>query len=102
MEETNYGIPMNRQTKECKYCKMYIPEEAKICPFCRKKQKEKKTFISILLFIIFIYGLARIFFGQLEIIYNSSFNTHAARNDAKYCTINRYVDFEKDDYNHIL
>ena len=27
------------KTKTCKYCKLEIPEYAKVCPFCHKKQK---------------------------------------------------------------
>jgi len=36
--------------KKCRYCAMMIPKEAKICPHCRKKQKEPVS--SSLLIII--------------------------------------------------
>ena len=30
-------VPEGNATKECKYCKMQIPAQAKVCPFCRKR-----------------------------------------------------------------
>ena len=31
------NIPEGTPMKECKYCKMQIPEKAKVCPYCRKR-----------------------------------------------------------------
>lgn len=46
--------------KKCKYCAMMIPVEAKICPYCRKKQTSTLlTFIAALFFIFLIIGVIR-------------------------------------------
>ena len=46
--------------KKCKYCAMMIPAEAKICPYCRKKQTSTLlTFIAALFFIFLIIGVIR-------------------------------------------
>lgn len=39
-------------TKKCKYCKMDIPAQAKICPHCRKKQKGMGC-LGIILLLVF-------------------------------------------------
>ena len=48
--------------KKCKYCAMMIPEDAKICPYCRKKQNS--TFLK---FIggFFLFILFASFIGQI-------------------------------------
>lgn len=45
--------------KICKYCMSEIDEKAKICPHCRKKQRNKKTKkeLLILIGIFFVIGL---------------------------------------------
>jgi hypothetical protein len=42
--------------KKCRHCAMMIPEEAKICPYCRKKQASGNLILQILLvsFVIII------------------------------------------------
>jgi hypothetical protein len=35
--------------KECRYCSMAIPQEAKICPYCSKKQARGNLILQILL-----------------------------------------------------
>ena len=40
------------EEKKCKYCAMWIPKEAKICPHCRKKQPSTTSGLIILLSII--------------------------------------------------
>lgn len=42
------------KTKICKYCKSEIPADAKICPYCRKKQKGGKLKWIILAVIVII------------------------------------------------
>lgn len=41
--------------KKCKHCAMMIPEEAKICPHCRKSQPSK-TVRYLVLFIILLFS----------------------------------------------
>lgn len=41
------------KTKICKYCKSEIPEKAKICPKCRKKQKKPMLLIIIIFILLF-------------------------------------------------
>lgn len=50
---------MEKQTKICKYCKTEIPEDAKICPNCRKKQTSKLGKIAkiLLLFCVAVFLL---------------------------------------------
>lgn len=45
------------ETKTCKYCSSEIPKDAKVCPYCRKKQKH--TVRNIILIIL---GLLVLFF----------------------------------------
>lgn len=48
--------PMGKQ-KKCKYCKSEIDKKAKVCPFCRKKQKKHHFFgIAFILIIIIAIG----------------------------------------------
>lgn len=50
--------------KKCKYCAMLIPADAKICPYCRKKQGWSLT--AKILAVLFITGLiARALVDQL-------------------------------------
>ena len=44
-------------TKQCKYCSMTIPIEAKICPHCQKRLKTS-TGVWILTILFIIVGLA--------------------------------------------
>ncbi len=47
-------------TKQCKYCKKEIAADAKICPYCRKKQggKKKWMIIGIIIVVFIIIGIA--------------------------------------------
>ena len=49
--------------KKCKYCAMVIPEEAKICPYCRKKQSS--TFLKFIagFFLLLLFAS---FIGQID------------------------------------
>jgi len=44
------------EKKVCKYCKSEIPEGAKICPHCRKKQNGKLKWILIAVVVFCIFG----------------------------------------------
>lgn len=47
------------KTKICKYCKSEIPKDAKICPYCRKKQKSGKwAGIAVVLIVFIFIGIA--------------------------------------------
>jgi len=53
--------------KECKYCASIILKKAKICPYCRKRQKWSlltKIGLGIIVFIVVI-GIIPKFFGPL-------------------------------------
>lgn len=50
-QQENMGSP---QTKQCKHCKMEIPKNAKVCPYCRKKQGGKLKWIIIAVAIVLI------------------------------------------------
>lgn len=43
-----------QQTKECRHCKMEIPKEAKVCPYCRKKQGGKGKWIAVGVVLVLI------------------------------------------------
>ena len=51
----------HRKTKICKYCGSEIPAAAKICPFCRKKQKSGPgcftTVLAVIVFFVIISAL---------------------------------------------
>ena len=38
--------------KKCKHCATMIPEDAKVCPHCRKRQSV--SFLSVFIFIVFV------------------------------------------------
>lgn len=47
------------KTKICRYCKSEIPKNAKICPYCRKKQGHGKWTGIVVVLIVFIFiGIA--------------------------------------------
>lgn len=48
----------NGMTKTCKYCGSQIPAGAKVCPYCRKKQKGKGGLIAIIVIVILIIIIA--------------------------------------------
>ena len=56
-ESTSANAP---RTKKCKFCKMDIPIDAKVCPHCRKRQKPSGCLIAVLIFLglMFIAALA--------------------------------------------
>lgn len=60
---------------QCKYCKELIDSKASVCPYCRKRQRGSGCSITILIFIVIIFGIAiaKINFGteDLEIINDS-------------------------------
>lgn len=59
-EEEKKNEPEKIRTKKCKYCKSDIPADAKICPYCRKKQKKGivKWIIIVIVAIIIIAAAA--------------------------------------------
>lgn len=44
--------------KKCKYCAMMIPQEARICPYCRKQLVTSRRTKFLLVFIILIVFMA--------------------------------------------
>lgn len=47
------------KTKKCRYCQSDIPEDAKVCPNCRKKQKGKGLKIAaVIVVLLIIAGVA--------------------------------------------
>lgn len=50
--------PNMSPTKTCKYCGQQIPAAAKICPYCRKKQKGKALPIIIAVIVILVIIIA--------------------------------------------
>lgn len=53
-------------TKTCKYCGSPIPASAKICPYCRKKQKGKGGLIAVVVIILLIIIIAAAASGDDE------------------------------------
>lgn len=49
-------FPAAEETKKCKHCKSDIPTDAKVCPYCRKKQGGKLKWIIIAVVALFIIG----------------------------------------------
>ena len=51
------SVAEKAKTKKCKYCKSEIPQDAKICPVCRKKQGPSGCLlvieVAVIAFIIF-------------------------------------------------
>lgn len=45
---------MEKETKFCKYCQSEIPEKAKVCPNCRKKQSGKLKWIIVAVIVVAI------------------------------------------------
>ncbi|MFR3226419.1 MAG: hypothetical protein ACLTNY_05610, partial [Blautia massiliensis (ex Durand et al. 2017)] len=37
----------NQESKLCRHCRMEIPWDAKVCPYCHKKQKGKGKWIAL-------------------------------------------------------
>ncbi len=37
----------NQESKLCRHCRMEIPQDAKVCPYCHKKQKGKGKWIAL-------------------------------------------------------
>lgn len=65
--------------KKCRHCAMMIPKEAKICPYCRKKQGASMVVaFFLILFIIFVFSIA------LNPLQRQSSDTTVA-NDYKAC-----------------
>lgn len=50
-QQETIGSPQNKQ---CKHCKMEIPKDAKVCPYCRKKQGGKGKWIIIGVVVVLI------------------------------------------------
>ena len=44
-------------TKKCRHCQSNIPEKAKVCPICRKRQSKTWRTVGIILMILFILGI---------------------------------------------
>lgn len=42
-------------TKKCKYCQSDIPQKAKVCPYCRRKQKGALKWIIILAVVLLLF-----------------------------------------------
>lgn len=58
--------PTGGRTKTCKYCGSQIPANAKICPYCRKKQKGKGGLIAVIVIVILIIIIAAAASGDDE------------------------------------
>lgn len=54
----------NELKKQCKFCKSEIDYNARICPFCRKKQK--KSILLIVIGVILFLGIIGAIFGDDE------------------------------------
>lgn len=63
-----------RAEKQCKYCAMMIPREAKICPHCRKQQAVLTTGAKILLVIIVLSVIPFFFVDFDKSVYDSEEN----------------------------
>lgn len=44
-------------TKKCRHCQSDIPEKAKVCPVCKKRQSKTLKTVGIILLILFILGV---------------------------------------------
>jgi len=79
--------PVLGPTKKCKYCKMDIPKDAKICPYCKKKQKGKVgLIITILVIIVLLYSCSKAFGSTSDDSSKSSTSTDQATTTAESTT----------------
>lgn len=60
----NYQSNQQRKTKQCKYCGSDIPEQAKVCPYCNKKQSH--TVRNVILIIVGIVVLLVLLFSCMS------------------------------------
>lgn len=78
-----FRIPEDSKLKQCKYCRVLIPKDAKICPNCKqkiKKSKIKTFFISLFtLALCFVIGFG-IYYYRYNISNTFSAMIHAANN----------------------
>ena len=44
-------------TKKCRHCQSNIPEKAKVCPICKKRQSKTWRTVGIILMILFVLGI---------------------------------------------
>lgn len=51
-------MPESQQTKLCKYCKIEIPKDAKVCPNCKKRQSPHGCLIVLLVAVVLIVLIA--------------------------------------------
>lgn len=56
-------------TKKCKACKMDIPREAKVCPYCHKKQSYRSRMTPGIILISVIVVLIIAFFAWINSLF---------------------------------
>lgn len=83
-------IPAAEGTKKCKHCKSDIPTDAKVCPYCRKKQGGKIKTVIIAVVVVFV--LAGIYGSQKKndqptLVSSTPSTSSAADNDTTPSTI---------------
>jgi RNA polymerase subunit RPABC4/transcription elongation factor Spt4 len=73
--------------KKCRYCSMAIPKEAKICPYCRKRQYrinrvlDKNEIFGILIIVLVFIPLCSILMNSNTKVYNYTLSEKMAMID---------------------
>lgn len=70
----NCSLEAFGKMKQCKYCKMWIDEEATICPHCRKRQPMSAG--KAILWTIFTIILVLIWYGNYSTEYEKNLETN--------------------------
>ncbi|BBF45440.1 hypothetical protein lbkm_4207 [Lachnospiraceae bacterium KM106-2] len=81
--EGTFNIPNDVKLKQCKYCRVLIPKDAKICPNCKKKIKRGKIktfFLSIFLLALTVVLAFGIYYYRYTIQDSFTDLVHAANN----------------------
>lgn len=86
MEQNNSTV--TQPTQSCKHCKMQIPKGAKLCPYCKKKQKTPVIGIIILVLgVLMIIGACS---SMVSDVPASQQNDSQSNADNGYATLEKF------------